>query len=315
MHRLTAFTAVTAFSLLLAPARLTAQHDTAGTIHPAPAADTSQGDDADIGEGRPGLQYGLASGALSYPGGRTEQSLGVVLRWVPVQWLSLSATPTGSHVHEPVVGTTPATSRSGIVDLPLEASVSHAFAGRYTPTVSAGLGATLPVGDSASGFGQGRIGYSASIGAGFSPSEKVWIHTSAGRSLGNFSTQSALGSGSGWADLSAGTSITEALSVGGGFDTDYGNIDPAIGRSTSLSGNVAFVLHGANTLNVAASHGLSGAAPDWSIAIGIGTAFPYLNHLGAGSAMDNLRNTFGGGSHGLGGGSGSVNSGHGRGRV
>jgi len=202
-------------ALLLAPAALFAQHDTAATLHPMVASDTSKGDDADVGEGRPGFQYGLASGGLSYPGGRTEQSLGVVLRWVPVQWLSLSATPTGSRVHEPVIGTTPASTASGLVDLPLEASASHAFAGRYTPTVSAGLGMTLPVGDSASGFGEGRVGWSASVGAGFSPTERVWVHGSTGRSLNNIAGQSALGSGSGWADLSAGTSLTDVVSVGG----------------------------------------------------------------------------------------------------
>ena len=59
-------------------------------------------------------------------------------------------------------------------------------------------------------------------------------------------------------------------------------------------------------------HGMSGLAPRWSLAIGLGTAFPYLNHLGAGSPIDQLNETFGGGTHGLGNGtnSGPGNSGN-----
>lgn len=262
-------------------------------------ADTSESDEADVGEGKPGLQYGLASGGLKYPGGRTEQGFGGVLRWVPLQWLSLSATPTAVRVHEPSAGGLAAISRTGLVDLPLEASLSHAFKAHYSPTVSFGLGASLPVGDTASGFGSGAAGYSASLGAGFAPADNIWMHASAGRSLGGLSAQSAFASGTGWADVSGGTSITPRVSVGGGYSSDFGAIDPTIGRSTSVSGNVAFTLTGATTFNVSGTRGLSGAAPDYSISLAVGTAFPYLNHLGAGSALSALRTMAGGGSHGL----------------
>jgi len=63
------------------------------------------------------------------------------------------------------------------------------------------------------------------------------------------------------------------------------------------------------TLNVNARHGLSGPAPRWSLAIRLGTAFPYLNHVGARSPIGELRGTFGGGTHGLGTGTGSGSSG------
>ncbi|MEO8622068.1 MAG: hypothetical protein ABI625_13445 [bacterium] len=36
------------------------------------------------------LLFGIAGGALSYDGGRSEQALGAVLRWVPTSWFSLS---------------------------------------------------------------------------------------------------------------------------------------------------------------------------------------------------------------------------------
>ena len=64
------------------------------------------------------------------------------------------------------------------------------------------------------------------------------------------------------------------------------------------------------TLNVNASHGVSGVAPRWSLAIGLGTAFPYLTHVGAGTPIDALRNTFGGGTHGLGNGTGGTTPGN-----
>lgn len=298
-----------ALALCLAPA-LGAQQSS-GTIastNTTAHADTAADENADVGQGRPGLQFGVATGGLSYPGGVTEQSLGAVLRWVPVQWLALSATPTGARLHRPATAGSPEASRTGLIDLPVEASVSHAFAGRLTPTVSAGLGMTLPVGDETTGFGSGAVGYSASLGAGFSPTESVWLHASAGRSLSDLASTYATGSG--WADLSGGTSLSEKLSVGAGYSSDFGAYDVTVGRSTSLSGNVAYALRGATTFNLSASHGLGGAAPSWSLVVAIGSAFPYLNHLGAGSAMT-LRNTFGGGSQGIGSG---VSGGRGRGR-
>ena len=47
------------------------------------------------------LEFGVAGGALSYEGGRQEQALGAVLRWVTTPWLSFSATPTAVHVRQP----------------------------------------------------------------------------------------------------------------------------------------------------------------------------------------------------------------------
>lgn len=63
------------------------------------APDTSHDDAAEV---RPfPLQFGVAGGALSYEGGRSEQTLGAVVRWVTTPWLSLSATPTVVRVREP----------------------------------------------------------------------------------------------------------------------------------------------------------------------------------------------------------------------
>jgi hypothetical protein len=269
------------------------------------------------------LEFGLAGGALSYEGGRQEQAVGAVLRWVTTPWLSLSATPTAVHVRQPsatVVGSVEGT--TGIVDLPMDATVSHEFKAPWSPGVALALGVSLPVGDTATGFGAGKMGYSTSVGFGFSPAERLWVHLGAGKSLTDVAMQSAFASGSGWGDASAGVSVTERFSVSGGYSTDFGAVDSTVGHSTSLDGGFAVVVKGPTTLNVNASHGMSGVAPRWSLAIGLGTAFPYLTHVGAGSPIDALRGTFGGGTHGLGSGSsgtgpgnsGSAGGGNGRGR-
>lgn len=256
------------------------------------------------------LLFGVAAGALSYQGGREEQALGAVVRWVATPWLSLSTTPTMARVREPspVAAGTLQTS-SGVVDLPLDATLSHGFNAPWSPGVALGLGVSLPLGDTATGFGAGATGYSASAGLGFSPSERVWVHLGAGRSLNDVSMQSAFTSGSGWGDASAGVSITDRFSVNGGYSTDLGSVDSTYGHSTSLNGGFSFDVKGPTTLNLNASHGLGGLAPRWSFAMGLGTAFPYLNHLGAGSPIDQLHETFAGGTHGLGNGNGSGSGG------
>ena len=283
------------------------------------AADTSHDDEAEV---RPfPLEFGVAGGALSYEGGRSEQALGAVIRWVTTPWLSFSATPTMVHVREPSATTVGAfQGSSGIVDLPLDATLSHAFKAPWSPGVAAAFGVSLPLGDTASGFGAGKMGYSASVGLGFSPSERVWVHLGAGRSLGDVIMQSAFTSTNGWGDASAGVSITDRFSLNGGYSTDIGAVDSTVGRSRSIDGGFSFVVRGPTTFNLSASRGVSGLAPRWSIALGLGTAFPYLNHLGAG---DQLRNAFAGGTNGLDNGTGTgtgsgnggtSNPGRGRGR-
>lgn len=290
---------------------------------PAPTAaatDSSDDDDAEAGGGRP-FQFGIAAGALSYEAGRDEQALGAVLRWAPTRWFSLGATPTSVRARQAAFGTLPATTRSGLTDIPVEATLSHGFAGTtWSPSVAASFGATLPVGDTASGLGSGEVGYSVNGGIGFSPAEKLWVHIGAGRSLTRFSVQSAFSSGSGWGDVSVGTSLSDRVSASAGFSSDVGAVDSTLGRSRSLEGGVSFNVGRAGTLNLTTSHGVSGVAPAWSFALGLGTAFPYLSHLGGSSPNSTLQDSFGGGTHGLptttgnGKGTGTTTTGRGRGR-
>lgn len=277
-------------------------------------------DDSDDPE-EPRLQYGVAAGALQYEAGRSEQALGVVFRWLPVRYLSLSITPTTVRAREPgLTATSGDVVRSGLTDMPVEATLSRSFAHAMSPSISASLGASLPVGDTASGLGSGEMGYSMSGGIGLVPARQFSLYVGAGRSLTRFSTQAAFSSGTGWGDASLGYALNERMSVSGGVSSDVGAVDSTLGRSRSLDGGASFVVGGSRTLNVNVSHGVSGSAPSWSMAIGFGTAFPYLNHVGARSSDASLTNTFGGGTHGLpnGGTSGSGNgksNGKGRGRT
>ena len=280
---------------------------------PVAVADTS--DDADDPE-EPRLQYGVAVGALHYDAGRDEQALGMVFRWLPVQYLSLSMSPTSVRAREPGLTATSAdVVRSGLTDMPVEATLSKNLAGAMSPSASASFGVSLPIGDTASGLGSGEVGYSISGGIGLVPAKHLSLNVGAGRSLTRFSTQAAFSSGTGWGDANLGYEINDRMSVSGGISSDLGAVDSTLGRSRSFDGGASFVVGGSRTLNVNVSHGVSGSAPSWSMAVGFGTAFPYLNHVGARSADATLTNTFGGGTHGLPNGGNSGNSnGKGRGR-
>ena len=289
---------------------------------PVVKADTTDDDASDDGDtGGRRFLFGVAGGALNYDAGRSEQALGAVMRWVPTPWLSLSATPTSVRANEVATSTLPSRTRSGLTDIPLDATLSHGFPGvSWSPSLAATLGVTLPAGDTASGLGSGEVGSSVSGGIGFAPAEGVWVHAGAGRSLTRFSVQSAFSSGSGWGDVSAGTSISKHVEASVGFSSDLGAVDSTLGRSRSLEGGMSFGIGRAGTLNLSASHGIAGVAPQWSFALGVGTAFPYLSHVGGGSTNATLQQTFGGGTHGLGKGGGTttgtttVTSGRGRGR-
>lgn len=263
-------------AFLLAAAPLLAQTSSSTT---APAADSAQVDDEGV---RLGFQFGVTSGALGYRDGRTEQALGAIVRWAPVHWFSLSATPTGVHSTTPPISGSQQVSRSGLVDLPVTAAVSHHFDSQFAPQLTGGVGISLPTGDTASGFGSGKFGTELEIGAGISPTDRTWLSVGAGRSMSGVAMQSAFTGASGWGDLSAGGSLTERLSLDAGYDTDLGPVqDPVVGRSTSMNVALGYVVHGPTSVNVGASHGLSGAAPRWSLAFGVGTAFPVLGHASA----------------------------------
>ena len=76
------------------------------------------------------ITVGVAGGALSYQGGREEQALGAVVRWAPAAWLSLDATPTMVRVREPSAIAGVFLTATGVVDLPLDYTMSHSIHAR-----------------------------------------------------------------------------------------------------------------------------------------------------------------------------------------
>ncbi|CAN5900928.1 hypothetical protein BH11GEM1_BH11GEM1_29720 [soil metagenome] len=268
---------------------------TAATGQAPPAADTAH--ELDNAGVRRGFRFGVATGALQYDGGRSEQTVGAVVRWAPARFFSLSASPTVTH--QRVVGATSgavATSSSGLTDIPVTATLSHVLRGAYTPVVVGSLGMTVPVGDTTGGFGAGAAGYSVSVGVGLSPTEATWMQAGLGHVLSGFGARSAFTDGSSWIDVGGGRTVTDRVSVDAGYSTDVGTADAATGRSSSLSAGMDFALARGLSINLATTRGLGGVAPAWSMSLGFGSAFPSLGHAAGGGT---LGQNFGGGTHGL----------------
>ena len=262
------------------------------------AADSTD-DEAD--EPRHAVTTGLSFGGVNYEGGRSERATSASLRWRALPWLSFGMTPTFARASQPnAVITRPATTRSGLTDLPLEASADHTFDMSLSPSVNMGLSVTLPVGDTASGFGSGAVGSSVSLGGGLALTDKLGIHAGVGRSLTDFSIQSTFnGTSSEFGDAGLSFQASDLLSMSMGIDGDIGALDATYGRAASLSGGVSIGLPILNSLSLNASRGISGATPNWSFSIGVGTDFASIGSVSMQGAASRLRRAFGGGTHGL----------------
>ena len=247
------------------------------------------------------ITSGLSFGGLNYDGGRSERATSAVFRWRALPWLSVGATPTFARSQEPnVIATRAAVSRSGLTDLPIEISADHAFDAPLSPSLNIGLGITLPVGDTATGFGTGSVGSSISLGGGIALTDRLGVHAGAGRSLTDFSLQSTFnGTSSEFGDVGFSLQASDQFSLSAGVDGDIGQVDPAYGRAVSLSGGVTMALPILNSVSFNASRGISGATPTWSFAIGVGTDFASIGSVSLGGAASRLHRAFGGGRHGL----------------
>lgn len=262
------------------------------------------------GASGPHIMSGVTAGGLRYAGGRTEEAASALLKLqLPRGW-AISMEPTFARATEPAATGNGSVSSSGLTDIPVGLAFEHAFGGLLEPSLEFALGATLPVGDTLTGFGTGTLGSSFGVGAGISPLENLGLFASVGHTLTSFAAQSALnGGGSGWGDLGASYQAGERVSVLAGFSTDLGAVDTTLGRGRSVSAGLSYNVAGPFALNIQTSRGISGATPQWSAVIGIGTAFGSLD------GARELRTAFGGGRHGLKkSGSGSSSSSFGRGR-
>ena len=249
------------------------------------------------------IQSGMTAGSLRYLGGRAEEAASALLRLRLSRAWSASIEPTVARATEPATA-----SVTGLTDMPLALEFEHAFGGLLAPTFDFSLGATLPVGSTTTGFGTGVLGTSVDVGAGISPTERFSIAANAGHAMSSVAAQSAFNGGaSGWGDLGAAFQATERVSLNAGYSTDLGAIDSTYGRGRSVSAGLSYSVAGPFALNLETSRGLSGATPEWSAVVGVGTAFGSLDGARA------LRTAFGGGRHGLK--KSGSSSGRGRGHV
>ena len=257
------------------------------------------------------------AGAVSFPGGREEQATAIAFRVRLAPWLTLGTTPSFVHATEPATTRISSQSRSGFTDLPIALEAEHEFATTLAPSVGAEATVTLPTGDTASGLGNGSVGYAIGASTGLSPAPWMHLYGGAGRSLSGFSVQGVLnGSSSNWGYVGASTPIggDEAGDLGFEYETDLGSVDPTIGRSQSISSTVAWSVARIGDISLTASHGISGIAPSWAFALRVGVGWVGLGTSNRNS-IEQIQQTFGGGPHGASGSTpGSSGSGHGRGR-
>jgi hypothetical protein len=244
----------------------------------------------------------VTAGGLSFPDGRTQQGASAVVRWHPAQGLALGITPSLTRVSFPTaLGGGAAT---GMSDIPLELTYDREIDVAMSPTVGASFVATLPVGDTASGFGSGSLGSSLSLGVGLSPVDRVSFHVGAGRPLSDFATDGALGgSRSTWADAEASYELQKGIEAQLGFDGDF-SADSGKAPARAMIAGVSFAVRGPLTLTVNGGHGFSGEAARWSLSIGLGTDFASLASLGSSSTVRRAVGALGGRSSHSGRGSG-----------
>lgn len=301
--RFLALVMITVLALSAADAQTPVRPKMGGQRDTLVAVDSAAADTTDDGADEPthAVTTGLSLGGVNYEGGRTERATSASLRWRALPWLSVGMNPTFAHASQPnAVITRPATTKSGLTDLPLEVNADRTFDMSLSPSVSLGVSVTLPVGDTASGFGSGGVGSSVNLGGGLALTDKLGIHGGVGRSLTDFSIQSTFnGTSSEFGDAGLSFQVTDHFSMSAGVDGDIGAVDPTYGRAASLSGGMSVGLPLLNSLSLNGSRGISGATPTWSFAIGVGTDFAAIGSVSMRSAARRLRNAFGGGTHGL----------------
>lgn len=256
---------------------------------------------------------GATGGSQRFADGHVEQGFGAVVRLhLPLQ-MSIAATPAWARV------TTPASlgggSVSGAVDLPLELTIDHQLPGKMSPTIGGGLSMTLPVGDTASGFGSGAVGYGVNLGLGLAPASNLYLHAGAGRPLSDFSTQGALGgSGETWGDLEADYQLTPLFGATLGFDGDLTSSDTVVGASRALVAGASYSVGRLGAIVADVTHGVSGSAARWGFSVGFGTDFAHLESLGSRSVVQRAMAALGGQSRRGGWGQGASSTAPGRGR-
>ena len=247
------------------------------------------------GETSPRVTAGVTTGTMDFADQRVQQGVTGVLRYRIINGLSISASPTFARVAFP--STLGGGAVSGLTDLPVELSGDHAFAAPWSPTPGFSLGASLPIGDQAAGFGTGGVGASAGVGLSVSPLDGFSAHLGVGKSLNDYSLNSTLGASSeAWGDFDLSYQVSDRVEATIGIDGDLAAQD-TLGAARIAALSLATSLGGPYTLTLSGGHGVSGPAARWTFAVGFGTDFAGLQALGSSSPIQRFMRSLGGQSH------------------
>lgn len=225
-------------------------------------------------------------------------AVGGVIEYRPLGWLTFGAAPTVVRSKSGVVTTT------GFGDLPLTAAASTELGTAWGPELAAAAILTLPTGNSACGLGSGVTSLGMDLGAGISPGDRVHLSADASRSLSAVTLSSLDTPQSTWLDLDADLDLTPRLTASASVGGDFGGADTAA-APREVGAGARYALRGPLGVSVDVTHRLSGAAPTWGVSLTLGTAGGGLSPLNPNSPLRRQRQVF----------SGSVNSGHGHGKV
>lgn len=232
---------------------------------------------------------GISAGAASFRNGSSSQAASLTLQYSPLKWLTISASPAFARSTD----STGKFTATGATDLPVEAGAWHTFKGDWSPTLGLSIGVTIPVGDTATGFGNGSATFGGSIGVSASPIESLHLALGAGRGLTG-------ASGSAFAAGSS-TSISGEASVDLDERTTVGlSYEEEVGRSSAeplahvIGGGVSYAIASPLAITLDASHGFGAESAKWIVSIGVGTAYNGISPVSATTPLKRLRKLFGG---------------------
>ena len=215
---------------------------------------------------------GVSAGALSFGDGAREQAVSASL--VARLWNTIDVLVNPTYANATAADSLngarviPGRTVHGFTALPVHIGVSHSFDKTWSPTIGAGLGFSLPTGDS-TGVGSRQAGYGASVELALSPSDRFDIALGVSHAL-NDAYAAGLGTSSA-TNLSIGTSCgvgVARLSVA--YSGDMATAATGFDAARSISGGVSVPLHGNIALSLDGVTGLTSGAPSWSFALGVG---------------------------------------------
>ena len=246
-------------------------------------------DSSTTSESQAPFGVGISAGAASFRNGSSSQAASLTLQYSPVNWLTLSTSPAFAR-------STDSTGKfvvTGPTDLPLDAGVSHTFKGRWSPTLGLSLGVTLPVGDTATGFGNGDVGFGGSLGVSASPTPSVHLALGAGRGLSGFSGSSFAAGSTTSISAEASTDVGERSTIALSYGQDFGQ-SSAEPLAHVIGGGVSYAIAGPLAVTLDGSHGFGQESAKWVISLGIGTAFNGISPVSPTTPLRRLRAVFGG---------------------